>query len=661
MRIGLFSDTYLPDINGVVSSVELLRKKLEEMGNEVYVICTYPGLIKVQREGNIIRLPGIEFKKLYGYAVTTPFHYFLIDDIKDLNLDIIHVHTEFGVGIFAQICADKLHIPLVRTYHTTYEDYTHYVNFLGLDSIDKGAKKIIANLSKMYGEKCMHLISPSKKTRDMLLRYNIKTKIDIIPTGTELERFNPDNTDKTRRDEIRKEFNIADDEKMLLYVGRIAQEKSIDMLLRTFRIIKDKQLKIRLVVIGGGPDLDSLKDMAKNMNIDDYVVFADKRPFDTIPAYYHSADAFVSASTTETQGMTYIEALASECVIFARRDECVEELLDEGINGYYFDNEEELAEKIEIFMSLDDIKIKEMSKTGRLKVNVYDANIFGQNIFKIYEESIAEYRRFYTVKSIKLKTDYVLLELVSPESSTEEIIVSLDTFYEKGIRKDDIVSLEMIDELKKDEAITNVYKSAIKKLSIKDYTVKEMYDYLLNNFELPIEEVNGIIDRLEEKGLLDDYKYAINKCDSLERKLFSRRHIINTLKKNGISLEIIDDVVKLDNDAEFKKALKIATKYQNSIKDKSLNVKKQYIIKKVVNEGFDYQIAIKVLESLDFSYEVYNEKTILSKETDKLYKRLSKKYSGTELRNRMYYSLISKGFSSETVYAILNEKEWSRE
>ena len=219
----------------------------------------------------------------------------------------------------------------------------------------------------------------------------------------------------------------------------------------------------------------------------------------------------------------------------------------------------------------------------------------------------------------------------------------------------------MIDELKKDEAITNVYKSAIKKLSIKDYTVKEMYDYLLNNFELPIEEVNGIIDRLEEKGLLDDYKYAINKCDSLERKLFSRRHIINTLKKNGISLEIIDDVVKLDNDAEFKKALKIATKYQNSIKDKSLNVKKQYIIKKVVNEGFDYQIALKVLESLDFSYEVYNEKTILSKETDKLYKRLSKKYSGTELRNRMYYSLISKGFSSETVYAILNEKEWSRE
>ena len=85
------------------------------------------------------------------------------------------------------------------------------------------------------------------------------------------------------------------------------------------------------------------------------------------------------------------------------------------------------------------------------------------------------------------------------------------------------------------------------------------------------------------------------------------------------------------------------------------------IIKKVVNEGFDYQIALKVLESLDFSYEVYNEKTILSKETDKLYKRLSKKYSGTELRNRMYYSLISKGFSSETVYAILNEKEWSRE
>ena len=126
MRIGLFSDTYLPDVNGVVSSVELLRKKLSEEGHEVYVVCTHPGLIKVEKEGNIIRLPGIEFKKLYGYAIASPVHYFLTDDIEKLNLDIIHVHTEFGVGIFAQMCADKLHIPLVRTYHTTYEDYTHY-------------------------------------------------------------------------------------------------------------------------------------------------------------------------------------------------------------------------------------------------------------------------------------------------------------------------------------------------------------------------------------------------------------------------------------------------------------------------------------------------------------------------------------------------------
>ena len=127
MRVALFTDTYLPDVNGVVTSIELLRKELEKHGHDAYVVCTYPGVMKIKQEGKIIRLPGIEVKQLYGYALASPIHYLFIDDLKKLNFDIIHVHTEFGVGIFAGIVAKQLHIPLVRTYHTTYEDYTHYI------------------------------------------------------------------------------------------------------------------------------------------------------------------------------------------------------------------------------------------------------------------------------------------------------------------------------------------------------------------------------------------------------------------------------------------------------------------------------------------------------------------------------------------------------
>ena len=141
MNVALFTDTYLPDINGVVTSVELLRKKLAENGHNVYVVCTHTSPLGIKREGNIIRLPGIEIKKLYGYSIASPAHFLLIDDLRDCHFDVIHAHTEFGVGIFAEIVARVLNIPLVRTYHTTYEDYTHYVNPINSKTIEKLQKK----------------------------------------------------------------------------------------------------------------------------------------------------------------------------------------------------------------------------------------------------------------------------------------------------------------------------------------------------------------------------------------------------------------------------------------------------------------------------------------------------------------------------------------
>lgn len=661
MRIGLFSDTYLPDINGVVSSIEILRKKLVEEGHDVYVVCTYPGIIKVQKEANIIRLPGIELKQLYGYAVASPIHYFLYDDIEALKLDIIHAHTEFGVGIFAQMCAERFHIPLVRTYHTTYEDYTHYVNFLDLDVLDKSAKKLVAYVSKLFGEKCMCLISPSHKTEDMLLRYGIKTKIKVIPTGTELSRFNPTNTDKDTIDSIRNECNIPNGFKMLLYVGRIAKEKSIDMLVETFKLVKANCLPIKLVLIGGGPDLEDLKLSVKNNQLEEYIFVGDKRPNVLIPSYYHAADAFVSASTSETQGMTYIEALASGCPIFARRDECVEELLLEGETGYYFDDSNELYTKLQLFMSLNDDDISLMSKNGQSKVNIYDANIFVNRILDVYNDAVKEYNHYYLIESISLKNDYILLKTKNPLQVNEEILVSLDTYYESGIRKGDRVSLDIIDKLKENEKETIIYRSCLKRLANHDYTIKQMHDYILDKFDISTNIADNVVDKLIKRGLLDDKKYALIRVDSLNAKLFSIKHTINVLLKDGVPSEIIDEVVNYEFDDELKKAIKLANKYQSSIKNKSFNLKKQTIIRKLLNEGFNYETISKALDSVDFTEDVYGERDILRKEASKLKNHYTKKYSGSALRNRVHNALVSKGFNYDSIYAIINEMEWDDE
>ena len=139
MRIGLFGDTYFPEINGVATSIKTLEDELIKLGHEVYIITTKADFSKPELEGRVLRLPGIELKFLYGYVLTSPLQISAFNIVRSLDLDIIHAHTEFGIGIFARICSRLLSIPLVSTYHTTYEDYTHYVNFINSNIVDNVA------------------------------------------------------------------------------------------------------------------------------------------------------------------------------------------------------------------------------------------------------------------------------------------------------------------------------------------------------------------------------------------------------------------------------------------------------------------------------------------------------------------------------------------
>ena len=163
MRIALFTDTYPPQINGVAASTSILRNELEKHGHDVVVVTTYKGSGKHKWDDDhkVLRLAGVQLKFLYGYVMTSPFHVSALEEIRKLNLDVIHAQTEFGVGLFARICAKQLQIPLVSTYHTTYEDYTHYVNFINSRKVDEIAKVGVAKLSRLYGDSSIEVIAPS--------------------------------------------------------------------------------------------------------------------------------------------------------------------------------------------------------------------------------------------------------------------------------------------------------------------------------------------------------------------------------------------------------------------------------------------------------------------------------------------------------------------
>lgn len=655
MRVGIFTDTYLPDINGVVSSVELLRKQLEKNGHDAYVICTYKGINKVKVEGKIIRLPGVEIKKLYGYAITSPLHLLFIEELKKLKLDIIHAETEFGVGIFANIVASTLNLPLVRTYHTTYEDYTHYVNFINSRRLDKGLKKLVVSWSKLYCDNCVKLITPSKKTMEMLTSYGVKTPIDIVPTGVELDRFKDENTDFDEVYRIQSMVNLSEDEKLLVFVGRIAQEKSIDEIIKAFSLVKENNLKVKLMIVGGGPSLDELKNLSISLEFKDYVYFMGKQPFSEVVNYYKAADGFISASTSETQGMTYIEALSSGLVVLARHDEVLEDLIIENKNGYFFDSN--IYDAIEKFNSLSKEELDNMKETCMASVQCYDADTFGVSSIRIYEEALEDYKYSYVIEKTTLKDNCVELTLRDFEGNNEKLTISMDTYANMGLRKNSRFSKLNFNVLKEMEVYALAYRSCLKRLANSDYSIEMMYSYLYRKYQLDRDRASLIIDELIENGLLDDFQYASAKVNSLRANLYSKKKMALKLAHDGVDDEIINRVLIMQTNNELASAIKKANKYLNTITNKSFNAKKTAIMSKLLNDGFEYNVCKEAMSALDFSTCVLQEKEIIRKEANKALKKYSRKYSGTDLRNHIYLSLANKGFSYDDIYALINEME----
>ena len=378
MRIALFADTYLPDVNGVVSSIETLRLALVKAGHEVYVVCPESGINGIVLEDHVLRIPGVKLSFLYGYTLAAPWHRKIWPIVKSWNLDVIHVHTEFGVGQLARNIARQMNIPIVYTYHTFYEDYTHYVNFLHSPMIDKAARKAIRKLSVANTANIQRVIVPTEKTRERLLDYGVRTSMAIVPTGLDLDAF------RESKEEVKKFF--PEDVFTVVYVGRLAEEKSIDMVMEAMTMLKGE--KIGFLVVGDGPDFDKLQKLAHKLELDDEVRFAGKIPHDNISAYYREADVFVSASMSETQGMTFIEAMACGLPVLARDKVALEGVLLDGKNGYYFEDAADLAEKIR---KLNVSNNREEMKAESEKVaEKYSLRSFAAMAEEVYLEAIKE-------------------------------------------------------------------------------------------------------------------------------------------------------------------------------------------------------------------------------------------------------------------------------
>ena len=389
MRIGIFTDTYPPFVNGVSTSISMLEKALIAKGHEVFIVTVNPEDMsyKYENEERIIRIPGIPIG-IYDYRLTGIYPLKAINKIKNWNLDIIHSHTEFGVGTFARIIAKQFDIPLIHTYHTMYEDYVHYIT---KGHFDKSSKKIVEYLTMFYCDKtAKELIVPSKKTYTMFKeKYHVDKNIRIVPTGIEVERFFKEKFSESENISLKKELGIKKDDFVILYVGRLAEEKSIEVLIESHVDIVKKNKDAKLLIVGSGPDYDRFIEMAKKLKIEKNVIFTNSIPWEEIPQYYQLADIFATASKTETQGLTIIEAMAASKPVVCLNDDAFNTVVVNDLNGLMFEDKEGYTNSVITLMN-DPNKLNQMSKQARYTAEGHSLKYYAENILDVYNSCLRE-------------------------------------------------------------------------------------------------------------------------------------------------------------------------------------------------------------------------------------------------------------------------------
>lgn len=268
-----------------------------------------------------------------------------------------------------------------------------------------------------------------------------------------------------------------------------------------------------------------------------------------------------------------------------------------------------------------------------------------EEFLKINKTQIKDIK--YTITKTKQKQDCVLIYL----DNDEKINVSIDAYFKYSISSLKGLDDNLYETLKNEERVLLAYNKTLRKLSIKDYTVKQIKDYLLKNSELSELEIKDIIDRFISYGLLDDDKYCENRINYLNKQLLSYKQIKTKLIKEGINSELIEKYLVINNDGEYEKALNLANKYASTIKNKSLNATKQTIMNKLINSGFSYDNAKSALNQLKLSND--SEIILLEKEYSKAIKKYSKKYEDYDLKQRVYAYLVNKGFKSEDIKSVM--------
>ncbi|MBI4018153.1 MAG: glycosyltransferase [Candidatus Aenigmarchaeota archaeon] len=345
MKIAFFADSYRPQINGMVTSIDAFRQQLSRKGHDVHVFAPEgPGY--KDKERNIHRLASFEFAPYKEYRIAIPFV------SAAGGYDIVHVHSPFSLGIAGIAYARRNGLPVVGTFHTLFPEYGHYLvspKLLKLRSVGKLFRKISWSYLSWFYNRCDRIVAPSVHVKKLMRRNGITKPIAVIPTGIKLGSHEAKRNKKT----LRKRYGFGDG-KIILHVGRVTKEKNIDFVIASLKKTLEGK-DARLVIASDGPYRNELERRVKKAGLKGRIIFTGYVSKETLLDYYSLSDALVIASKTETQGIVLIEAAASGLPVIALKTPVASEFIEQtrcglvsGKNSFHSNVKKILEGKIDI-------------------------------------------------------------------------------------------------------------------------------------------------------------------------------------------------------------------------------------------------------------------------------------------------------------------------
>lgn len=327
LRIGLFTDTYAPQVNGVSISLQLVSEGLKNRGHQVTIFAPrFPGY-KDSSESNVMRLPSLKYLNnppIYVAVLGTPRSTW---SLTRRHFDVLHAHSPLSVGLLAYLTASTKRLPLIYTYHTSITDYTHYVKFIGGTSVLKYAAGWFSSASTNLGDQ---IVVPSPKFQRLLLEQKVNRPINVIPNGIDLTSFKAAKNAAS----LRNRLGIKSDAPILLTVGRMDPEKRLDFIVDAFELLSKRIPNAHLVFAGDGSARAGLETKVDGTSVKDRIHFLGMVNRAELPDIFHDATVFLSASTTEVHPISVIEAIASGKPLVAVADEAFEGMIENDLNGY---------------------------------------------------------------------------------------------------------------------------------------------------------------------------------------------------------------------------------------------------------------------------------------------------------------------------------------